>query len=80
MYIIRDMTSFVIPSLFVGLVVPDVPLEETEILRKEALKNNIELVCFSIIFPMHSFWVVNNTLNDFVFTFGYNYNTLDLLV
>ncbi|KAF5201477.1 Tryptophan synthase alpha chain [Thalictrum thalictroides] len=27
-----------------GLVVPDVPLEETEILRKEALKNQIELV------------------------------------
>lgn len=27
-----------------GLVVPDVPLEETDILRKEALKNNIELV------------------------------------
>ncbi|XP_004289899.1 PREDICTED: tryptophan synthase alpha chain [Fragaria vesca subsp. vesca] len=27
-----------------GLVVPDVPLEETVILRKEALKNNIELV------------------------------------
>ncbi|XP_026422690.1 tryptophan synthase alpha chain, chloroplastic-like isoform X2 [Papaver somniferum] len=27
-----------------GLVVPDVPLEETEILRKEALSNNIELV------------------------------------
>ncbi|KAF9618658.1 hypothetical protein IFM89_002353 [Coptis chinensis] len=27
-----------------GLVVPDVPLEETEILRKEALKNEIELV------------------------------------
>ncbi|KAI3979417.1 hypothetical protein MKX01_001609 [Papaver californicum] len=27
-----------------GLVVPDVPLEETEILRKEALNNNIELV------------------------------------
>ncbi|KAF6168544.1 hypothetical protein GIB67_005156 [Kingdonia uniflora] len=27
-----------------GLVVPDVPLEETEILRKEALKNGIELV------------------------------------
>ncbi|KAL6210626.1 hypothetical protein ACLB2K_015858 [Fragaria x ananassa] len=27
-----------------GLVVPDVPLEETAILRKEALKNNIELV------------------------------------
>ncbi|CAL1356978.1 unnamed protein product [Linum trigynum] len=27
-----------------GLVVPDVPLEETELLRKEALKNNIELV------------------------------------
>ncbi|XP_052169984.1 tryptophan synthase alpha chain [Diospyros lotus] len=27
-----------------GLVVPDVPLEETEILREEAVKNNIELV------------------------------------
>ncbi|CAK9322490.1 unnamed protein product [Citrullus colocynthis] len=27
-----------------GLVVPDVPLEETEILRKEAVKYNIELV------------------------------------
>lgn len=30
---------------FPGLVVPDVPLEETEILRKEALKYKIELVC-----------------------------------
>ncbi|XP_022898235.1 tryptophan synthase alpha chain-like [Olea europaea var. sylvestris] len=27
-----------------GLVVPDVPLEETEILRKEAVNNNVELV------------------------------------
>lgn len=27
-----------------GLVVPDVPLEETEMLRKEALNNDIELV------------------------------------
>ncbi|XVF21676.1 hypothetical protein REPUB_Repub12eG0110700 [Reevesia pubescens] len=27
-----------------GLVVPDVPLEETEVLRREALKNKIELV------------------------------------
>ncbi|KAI3993163.1 hypothetical protein MKX01_009906 [Papaver californicum] len=27
-----------------GIVVPDIPLEETEILRKEAKKNNIELV------------------------------------
>ncbi|KAJ4833169.1 cTPxI [Turnera subulata] len=27
-----------------GLVVPDVPLEETELLRKEAVKNKIELV------------------------------------
>lgn len=30
-----------------GLVVPDVPLEETEILRNEAVKNNIELVLFT---------------------------------
>lgn len=27
-----------------GLIVPEVPLEETELLRKEAVKNNIELV------------------------------------
>jgi hypothetical protein len=27
-----------------GLVVPDVPLEETDILRSEAAKNNLELV------------------------------------
>ncbi|MCH94155.1 tryptophan synthase alpha subunit, partial [Trifolium medium] len=27
------------------LVVPDVPLEETETLRAEAKKNGIELVC-----------------------------------
>lgn len=32
-----------------GLVVPDVPLEETEFLRKEALNNSIELVYFCII-------------------------------
>ncbi|MBA0680677.1 hypothetical protein Goari_012364, partial [Gossypium aridum] len=31
-----------------GLVVPDVPLEEAELLRREALKNNIELVCSGI--------------------------------
>ena len=28
----------------VGLVVPDVPLEETDFLRSEAAKNNLELV------------------------------------
>jgi hypothetical protein len=28
-----------------GLVVPDVPLEETKTLREEAKKNGIELVC-----------------------------------
>lgn len=33
------------PHFFSGLVVPDVPLEETEILRMESIKNNIELVC-----------------------------------
>lgn len=37
-----------IPNLFAGLVVPDVPLEETESLRKEAIKHNIELVCLLI--------------------------------
>lgn len=37
-----------------GLVVPDVPLEETEFLRKEALNNNIELV---IIFFNDVFFV-----------------------
>lgn len=33
--------------MFAGLVVPDVPLEETETLRMEAKKKGIELVCFS---------------------------------
>ncbi|KAL8170317.1 hypothetical protein V2J09_022121 [Rumex salicifolius] len=36
--------SYYNPILKRGLVVPDVPLEETEILRKEAVKNSIELV------------------------------------
>ncbi|KAH9729576.1 Tryptophan synthase alpha chain [Citrus sinensis] len=35
------------PFLFTGLVVPDVPLEETESLQKEAMKNKIELVLFT---------------------------------
>lgn len=39
-----DVTKHIIPNLLAGLVVPDVPLEETEFLRKEALKNEIELV------------------------------------
>jgi tryptophan synthase alpha subunit len=34
--------------LLAGLVVPDVPLEETEILRKEAKKYGIELVCLPL--------------------------------
>lgn len=33
-----------------GLVVPDVPLEETEILRSEASKHGIELVPFLSVF------------------------------
>ncbi|RWW83227.1 hypothetical protein BHE74_00008270 [Ensete ventricosum] len=33
-----------------GLVVPDVPLEETESLTKEAVKHKIELVCPSNIY------------------------------
>lgn len=51
MFILIDLYSFpsnhvltVTLSTFVGLVVPDVPLEETEYLRKEALKHNLELV------------------------------------
>jgi len=31
--------------MYAGLVVPDVPLEESEFLRTEAKKNGIELVC-----------------------------------
>ena len=39
---------------FAGLVVPDVPLEETELLRNEALKNKIELV--SVISITRMIW------------------------
>jgi len=31
--------------MYAGLVVPDVPLEETKTLREEAKKHGIELVC-----------------------------------
>jgi len=31
--------------MYTGLVVPDVPLEETKTLREEAKKHGIELVC-----------------------------------
>lgn len=72
------LVSFVNPSVlynaiipfivhcFAGLVVPDVPLEETEVLRKEAAKNGIELVCLplssSILFIVYSLW-----MNSFLF-------------
>lgn len=60
------LVSFVNPSVlynaiipfivhsFAGLVVPDVPLEETEVLRKEAAKSGIELVSPSqLIYSFH---------------------------
>ena len=34
--------------MYAGLVVPDVPLEETETLRTEAKKHGIELVCLTL--------------------------------
>lgn len=40
------MKSYLSACVLSGLVVPDVPLEETEILRREASKHNIELVGF----------------------------------
>lgn len=43
--VLKSRKSLIFCS-FTGLVVPDVPLEETEILRKEATKYKIELVCF----------------------------------
>ena len=39
----------VILHFLAGLVVPDVPLEETAVLREEAVKYNIELVIFFLI-------------------------------
>lgn len=42
------LSNLIYGFIFSGLVVPDVPLEETEILRKEAIKKNIELVSFRI--------------------------------
>lgn len=55
--LIRDLIALhAISYLFVGLVVPDVPLEETEILRKEAAKKSIELVHLFLAFLFsHSF-------------------------
>ena len=54
--LLYDFIKFFIVHLFAGLVVPDVPLEETEILRREASKHGIELVClpliFYVIFPL----------------------------
>lgn len=41
--------------MYAGLVVPDVPLEETEILRTEAKKNGIELVCLPLKFSLTLF-------------------------
>ena len=60
-------------------MVPDVPLEETEILRKEAAKNNIELVCFLVYIPALFLDFVNK-FKLFIHTFGCNCNTSDLLV
>jgi tryptophan synthase alpha chain len=39
-------------------VVPDVPLEETQVLRKEAVKNGLELVCLTSYFRMMYFHFV----------------------
>jgi hypothetical protein len=36
-----------------GLVVPDVPLEETDVLRSEAAKNNLELVGPLLCYGVH---------------------------
>jgi hypothetical protein len=49
-FLAPSLIYFVNPDvhLLAGLVVPDVPLEETEILRKEAKKNGIELVCLPL--------------------------------
>ncbi|KAL6563825.1 cTPxI [Orobanche gracilis] len=44
-----------------GLVVPDVPLEETEILRKEAINNNIELNAKKYTMPSRIRLVVEDT-------------------
>ncbi|XP_058084677.1 tryptophan synthase alpha chain-like [Magnolia sinica] len=51
-----------------GLVVPDVPLEETEILRKEAVKNNIELVLLTTpTTPTHRMKAIVEASEGFVY-------------
>ncbi|KAL6217467.1 hypothetical protein ACLB2K_010684 [Fragaria x ananassa] len=51
-----------------GLVVPDVPLEETAILRKEALKNNIELVLLTTpTTPMERMKAIAETSEGFLY-------------
>lgn len=62
-----DFIKFFIVHLFAGLVVPDVPLEETEILRREASKHGIELVClpliFYVLFPL--FQIMDKEFSNF---------------
>ena len=56
-----------------GLVVPDVPLEETDFLRSEAAKNNLELVgpfsCYGLhlvlqLLCLDIFFLVNRIKNS----------------
>lgn len=62
---------------FSGLIVPEVPLEETELLRKEAVKNNIELVCLSLRLSICLFFLLifmsiplNKNLKTWIFMDG----------
>eukprot|EP00262_Sarcandra_glabra_P021485 TRINITY_DN913_c0_g1_i1.p1 TRINITY_DN913_c0_g1~~TRINITY_DN913_c0_g1_i1.p1 ORF type:complete len:311 (+),score=52.98 TRINITY_DN913_c0_g1_i1:139-1071(+) len=51
-----------------GLVVPDVPLEETEVLRKEAVKNKIELVLLTTATtPTHRMKAIVEASEGFVY-------------
>jgi hypothetical protein len=54
--------------MYAGLVVPDVPLEETQILRTEAKKKGIELVSLSTF----EFF--------FYFVYGFTYEYILILV
>jgi len=61
--------------LYAGLVVPDVPLEESEFLRTEAKKNGIELVCQANL--KFSFYFVNLWIsNVYILHYIVDYNDL----
>ncbi|CAI9757704.1 unnamed protein product [Fraxinus pennsylvanica] len=64
-----------------GLVVPDVPLEETEVLRKEAANNNVELVLLTTpTTPMPRMKAIVEASEGFVYADSISGKTMQIFV